>query len=145
MAHSQPIRAGAFATQDASPKGRKARYSSPVFRAYGSVNALTMGMGGTVVDFMGIAMMGASERSLKERIVRVGTHPRGFGLYLFDYKPPYRDAWGHCRRFGVMADEVEPVVPEAVHVHPDGYRIVDYAMLGIHSAHHSVAQEGSRP
>ena len=131
MAHSQPIRAGAFATRNASPKGRKARYSSPVFRTYGSVNALTLGMGGTIVDFMGIAMMGASERSLKERIVRIGTHPWGFGLYFFDYKLPYRNAWGHGRCFGVMADEVEQVVPEAVLVHPDGYRVVDYSMLRI--------------
>ena len=131
MAHSQPIRAGAFATPNASPKGRKARYSSPVLRTYGSVNALTMGMGGTVADFMGIAMMGASERRLKERVVRVGTHPRGFGLYLFDYKAAHCERLGRGRQFGVMADEVEKVMPRAVVMHPDGYREVDYAMLGI--------------
>ena len=31
----------------------------------------------------------------------------------------------------VMADEVETVMPEAVCVHPDGYEMVYYAMLGI--------------
>jgi hypothetical protein len=53
------------------------------------------------------------------------------GLYLFNYKPDFRDEWGHGRQFGVMADEVETVMPEAVTVHPDGYKMVDYAMLGI--------------
>ena len=145
MAHSQPIRAGAYASRIASPKGPKARYSSPVLRTYGSVNALTMGMGGTIVDFMGIAMAGMSDRRAKERIVRVGAHPLGFGLYLFDYKPPFRDAWGSGRRFGVMADEVEQVVPEAVHVHPDGYRVVDYAILGIRHANLERGEEGRLP
>jgi hypothetical protein len=134
MAHSQPTRAGAFATRNASPKGRKARYSSPVLRTYGSVNALTMGMGGTVVDFMGIAMAGMSDRRAKERVVRVGTHPLGIGLYLFDYKPQYRDSWGRGRQFGVMADEVERVLPEAIAVAADGFRMVNYAMLGIRIA-----------
>ncbi len=75
--------------------------------------------------------MGASDRVLKQNIVPVGIHPYGIGLYLFDYKPEYRDAWGYGRQFGVIADEVEKVMPEAVSVHPDGYKMVDYAMLGI--------------
>jgi hypothetical protein len=53
------------------------------------------------------------------------------GLYLFDYKPEFRDTCGHGRQFGVMADEVEQVMPEAVSVHPNGYKMVDYAILGI--------------
>jgi hypothetical protein len=68
---------------------------------------------------------------VKENIVRVGDHPLGIGLYLFDYQPQYRETWGRGRRFGVMADEVEAVRPEAVSVHPDGYKQVNYAMLGI--------------
>jgi hypothetical protein len=61
----------------------------------------------------------------------VGEHPAGFGIFLFDYKAEYRDAFGHGRQFGVMADEVEGIVPEAVMVAEDGYRRVDYARLGI--------------
>ena len=30
-----------------------------------------------------------------------------------------------------MADEVEVVLPQAVVMHPDGYKRVDYALLGI--------------
>jgi hypothetical protein len=35
-----------------------------------------------------------------------------------------------------MADEVEKVMPEAVSVHPNGYKMVDYAMLGISRSLH---------
>ena len=72
-----------------------------------------------------------SDRAVKENIVRVGTHPLGIGLYLFDYKPEYRETVGFGRQFGVMADEVEAVLPQAVVMHPDGYKMVDYALLGI--------------
>ncbi len=30
-----------------------------------------------------------------------------------------------------MADEVESVMPEALVIRPDGYKMVNYAMLGI--------------
>jgi len=72
-----------------------------------------------------------SDRAAKENIVLIGTHPLGIGLYLFDYKPAYRQTWGCGRQFGVMADEVEGVMPEAVSIHADGHKLVDYAMLGI--------------
>ncbi len=36
-----------------------------------------------------------------------------------------------------MADEVELVLPQAVVMHPDGYKRVDYALLGIHLANQS--------
>lgn len=68
---------------------------------------------------------------IKENIVRIGVHPLGIGLYLFDYRSVHRQEWGHGRQFGVMADEVESVMPDAVLIHSDGYKMVDYAMLGI--------------
>ena len=74
---------------------------------------------------------GSSDRRLKENLERVGTHPLGPGLYLFDYKPEFRDAHGRGRQFGVMADEVEAVMPAAVSRHADGYLVVDYGALGI--------------
>ena len=72
-----------------------------------------------------------SDRSSKEAIVCVGAHPLGIGLYLFSFKPAYRGTYGYGRQFGVMADEVERVLPEAVHLHPGGYKLVDYDMLGV--------------
>jgi hypothetical protein len=73
----------------------------------------------------------ASCRSVKQSISRIGTHPLGIGLYLFDYKPEFRDRYGHGRQFGVMADEVEAVMPRAVSRDPRGHQVVDYAMLGV--------------
>ena len=72
-----------------------------------------------------------SERRVKENIVHIGDHPFGFGLYLFGYRPEHRGQWGQGRQFGVMIDEVEIVMPEAVSMHLDGYKRVDYGMLGI--------------
>ena len=106
-------------------------YTAPRLVRYGDARALTQS--GTAMGMeSAMAMMRmASSRSVKENIARIGTHPLGIGLYLFDYKPGYRDVYGHGRQFGVMADEVESVMPGAVSVHPRGYKMVDYAMLGV--------------
>ena len=112
---------------------KKAVYSTPRLHVYGSVTTLTQGNTGSLFDGSSNQPRPAagSDPAIKDNIVRIGTHPLGIGLYLFDYKPEYRDAWGHGRQFGVMADEVEGVMPEAVSMDPNGYRVVSYAMLGI--------------
>lgn len=107
----------------------KKQYESPVLKVYGLLRTMTHGAGSQSNESAGMHLM--SDRSAKENIVRIGSHPFGLGLYLFDYKPAFRKQWGQGRQFGVMADEVEKVMPEAVSVHPDGYKMVDYAMLGI--------------
>jgi hypothetical protein len=104
-------------------------YQKPVLKTYGLVKHLTQSAGSTNGD-TGPGMM-PSDRSVKENIVRIDAHPLGFGLYLFDYKSEYQECCGYGRQFGVMADEVETVMPEAVSVHPDGYKMVNYALLGI--------------
>ena len=76
-------------------------------------------------------MGGMSDRRLKETFREIGSHPLGFNLYLFTFKPEFRDKYGQGRQFGVMADDAERVIPEAVSVDSDGYRSVNYAMLGI--------------
>jgi hypothetical protein len=120
--------------EETASKSNKASYSSPVLTIYGSVSKLTMTKGLTTAD--GNQTKTASDRSIKDNIVRIAEHSLGIGLYLFDYKPQYREQWGSGRHFGVMADEVEAEIPEAVCVHPDGYKMVDYAMLGIQRSIH---------
>ncbi len=58
------------------------------------------------------------------------------GLYLFDDKPEFQGAFGTGRGWGMMADELEAVIPEAAHVGTDGYKRVDYSMLGMELASH---------
>jgi hypothetical protein len=111
--------------------GRKA-YQRPTVRVLGAVHLMTRGAAETA-NGDGGQMMRVSDRALKQDLVRIGDHPLGIGLYLFRYKPDCTDARSG-RQFGVMADEVETVMPQAVSVHPDGYKMVDYAMLGITQA-----------
>jgi len=111
----------------------KKTYTPPALVRYGEVRSLTQAStSGSSEGSSGTGVMKpGSDRNIKENIVRVGTHPLRIGLYLFDYKPQYRSTCGHGRQFGVMADEVERVLPEAVSMHPDGYKTVDYRKLGI--------------
>lgn len=68
-----------------------------------------------------------SDRRLKENIEQVGVdEATGLNLYEFNYI-----ADPHTRYVGVMADEVEKVMPEAVIVGDGGYKAVDYDMLDI--------------
>jgi hypothetical protein len=106
-------------------------YHRPVVRVLGAVHLMTRGAGETQNGDGGQMMRVGSDRAIKQNVVRIGDHPFGIGLYLFDYKPDYRTRCGFGRQFGVMADEVEAVMPEAVSTHPDGYKMVDYARLGI--------------
>lgn len=113
-----------------SARAPRAPYFAPILRKYGSVSSLTAGGTGTGIDGPQVTMM-VSDRQLKEDVRIIGAHPLGIGLYLFAFKPEFHGRFGVGRQFGVMADEVEQVMPQAVSVHPDGYKMVDYAMLGI--------------
>jgi hypothetical protein len=64
-----------------------------------------------------------SDRRLKRDIVRAGTLRNGLPLYTFRY------SWSSTRFVGVMADEVEQVLPGAVSVHASGYKLVDYGQI----------------
>jgi hypothetical protein len=93
----------------------------------GAYNA-GMGMLGSLAGAAGTAIGGAgsiaglfSDRRLKSNVVRVGTHPLGIGIYEYDI-------FGERQR-GVMADEVETVMPEAVATHSSGYKMVNYGLL----------------
>jgi hypothetical protein len=127
-------KSAALATPTPASSVRKP-YQRPGLKEFGKLHLRTQGSGGNGQDGAGTMTM-QSDRRAKENIVRIGDHPAGVGLYLFDYKPEFRDAWGHGRQMGVMADEVERVMPRAVSVQPDGYKVVDYAMLGISRTRH---------
>lgn len=72
-----------------------------------------------------------SDIRMKENIKPVGTLPNGLNIYEFDYKPEFKDIAGHGKQIGVMAQEVEKVIPYAVINADNGYKMVNYSMLGI--------------
>lgn len=85
-------------------------------------NALMGGLFGLAGSGAKAAMM-FSDRRLKSDIKRVGTTAHSLPLYEYTI-------FGRRER-GVMADEVERVMPEAVVDHPSGFKMVDYNMLGL--------------
>lgn len=89
----------------------------------------TAGFAGSAVG-MGIKALGSDIR-LKENIEVVGMTDSGLTIYEFDYKPEFKDSpyAGHGRFRGVMAHEVERVIPSAVFTTPDGYKAVDYSQV----------------
>lgn len=72
-----------------------------------------------------------SDVRAKENIELVGYLPNGLAVYEYEYKPEFKDRkfFGHGRHRGVMAHEVEKVIPEAVMTLEDGYKVVDYSKV----------------
>lgn len=90
-----------------------------------ATNAANAGAGGFLGGLMNLggAAIKYSDRRLKTNIEKIGELTNGLAVYAYDY------IWGQ-HDIGVMADEVEQVIPEAVVTMPNGYKAVDYAMLG---------------
>jgi hypothetical protein len=118
-----PIMAGAQAQDQAAMQ----RYNA----AQTGANSLTGGLFGLGASVLGGgagsfgAQLGnsifSSDRRLKSNIERVGTHPLGIGIYEYDIFDR--------RERGVMAQEVEQVMPSAVIEHPSGFKMVNYGLL----------------
>jgi hypothetical protein len=88
-------------------------------------NAASGGFMGGLMNLGGAYLM--SDENLKTDIKRIGTHDLGMGIYSYSYKDGYNLPTGI--QVGVMAQEVEKVIPEAVIVTDSGFKAVNYAML----------------
>lgn len=111
-----PIMAGAQAQDQAAMQ----RYNA----AQTGANSLTSGLFGLGSSALGSGLSLPalfSDRRLKSNIERVGTHPLGIGIYEYDIFDR--------RERGVMAQEVEQVMPSAVIEHPSGFKMVNYGLL----------------
>jgi hypothetical protein len=90
---------------------------------------------GNLLSLAGTAgMMGwkpFSDIRTKENIKQVGSMANGLGVYEYEYKKEFKDhpSAGHGKFIGVMAHEVENVIPEAVSVDSDGYKHIDYSLI----------------
>lgn len=90
------------------------------------VGAYNSGLGG-LASLGGLGLLGwkaglFSDRRLKSNVVAIGTHPIGVTRYEYDIFDR--------REIGVMADELERVMPEAVTTTIGGLKMVNYDMIG---------------
>lgn len=92
-------------------------------------NLASSGMGGSGL-FGGMSSWFSDIRT-KENIKLVGKMKNGLNLYEYEYKPEFKDheLAGHGKFIGVMAHEVEKVMPHAVKVMANGYKAVNYGVL----------------
>lgn len=92
-------------------------------------NAYQQQMAGANGLFGGLANLGSaaimySDIRLKKCIKQIGTLPSGLGLYSWEW----RDGSGHDT--GVLAQEVQKAIPDAVHVDSStGFLMVDYSKI----------------
>ena len=87
-------------------------------------------VGGKILD-TGIKAIGGlfSDIRMKEKINLVGKTLSGINLYEFEYKPEFKEIAGNGKFIGVMAQEVEKVIPDAVIETSIGYKAVDYSKI----------------
>jgi hypothetical protein len=119
-----PIMAGAQAQDQAAMQRYNAAQTGSNALTSGLFGAAGMALGGPMGGQLGSAIGSAfksSDRRLKSNIERVGTHPLGIGIYEYDIFDR--------RERGVMAQEVEQVMPSAVIEHPSGFKMVNYGLL----------------
>ena len=115
-----PIFAGAQAAGQAATQNYGIQQAAANANTSGLFGLAGAGLG--AYGMMNAApMLAASDRRLKSYIVRVGTHKTGIGVYEYNI-------FGNRQR-GVMADEVEAIMPEAVILHPSGFKMVNYGAL----------------
>jgi len=72
---------------------------------------------------------GLSDLNAKQDIKKIGVLDNGINLYKYEYKPEFRDQWGHGVQVGVIAQEVEKIMPEAVGLLDNGFKAVDYSLV----------------
>ena len=102
-----------------------------------ATNAANASKGGFMSGLMGLggaALMSptgtfTSDINAKENITKIGSLDNGLNLYSYNYKNGYDLPEG--KQIGVIAQEVEAVMPEAVVNMPNGFKGVNYAMLGV--------------
>jgi hypothetical protein len=72
-----------------------------------------------------------SDIRMKENIEAIGWLPNGLPVYSWDYKPEFKDDeyCGHGKFVGVMAQDVEKLIPDAVTTRSDGFKMVDYTKI----------------
>lgn len=84
-------------------------------------NANTANSNAQMSGLLSLGALAFSDKRLKSNIVRIGTHGLGIGVYEYDI-------FGKRER-GVIAQELEAVLPSAVFTHSSGFKMVNYGVL----------------
>jgi hypothetical protein len=96
-------------------------YSDPGKEALGNL----LGIAGTAAN----VYTAFSDIRTKENIVNIGNGKHNLPVYIFEYKPEWKDEAGHGKFVGYMAHDVEKVAPQAVRTRADGIKQVCYALV----------------
>ncbi len=78
---------------------------------------------------LGAAGIMASDIRMKDNIKSLGYEYKGLPVYEFEYKTEFKAEAGHGKFVGVMAQDVEKVMPYAVITGQDGYKMVNYGVI----------------
>lgn len=92
-------------------------------------NAYNASMMQGLMNMGGAGITKYSDIRSKENIKPIGVMNNGLTVYEFEYKPEFKERAGHGKHIGVMAQEVEKVLPHAVITLDDGYKMVNYGLL----------------
>jgi hypothetical protein len=103
-------------------------YNMSNYNAEQARNAALTGGLMNVGGMIGAASIMSDIRT-KENIVEIGVSKIGLPVYVYEYKPEWKDEAGHGKFVGYMAHEVEAFMPQAVVTRPDGYKMVNYGAL----------------
>ena len=97
------------------------------------------GLAGGLMSGIGAAGGAAaffSDVSLKDKLTKVNTLPNGLGLYTWEWNDTAKDLGIHLQpTYGVVAQEVQTLAPDAVSLHDNGYMVIDYShpeLQGVH-------------
>lgn len=73
-----------------------------------------------------------SDERTKENIKFVRKLSNGLNLYSYNYKKEFKNHpnAGSGGKYGYLASEVEKIYPTAVSISPEGYKMVDYSLIG---------------
>lgn len=72
-----------------------------------------------------------SDERMKTNVKFVRKMPNGLNLYQYEYRKEFKDIAGHGVFEGYMAREVEKRYPKAVQIESNGYKSVNYSLVGI--------------
>jgi hypothetical protein len=94
-----------------------------------AANAQSNAMMSGLFTLGGAGIAKYSDIRTKENIELVGYLPNGLSVYEYEYKPEWKNEAGYGKHIGVMAQEVEKILPYAVITLDNGYKMVNYGLI----------------